>query len=35
MTALIYAAINGHTDTVLALINANANVNDKDKVNIL
>jgi ankyrin repeat protein len=28
------AAIYGHIDTVLALIKANANVNDKDKVNI-
>ena len=28
------AAINGHIDTELALIKANANVNEKNKVNV-
>ena len=30
----MYATNNGHTDIVLALISANANVNDKNEVNI-
>jgi ankyrin repeat protein len=34
MTALMRAAYNGHIDIVLALIKANANVNDKNNVNI-
>ena len=33
-TALMIAAIYGHIEIVLALIKANANVNDKDKVHI-
>jgi ankyrin repeat protein len=31
----MYAAVDGNIDIVLALIKANANVNDKNKVNIL
>ena len=32
MTALMFAAGNGHTETVLALIAANADVHAKDNV---
>ena len=35
MTALMYAAVNGHKDVLTELLGAGANVNQKDKVNEL